>query len=553
MKGTVVRLLELIAPHRGWIALGMTLGSLAVTANVALMGMSAFLISKSAIVTNVADVALAITAVRVLAIGRAAFRYLERYVTHRATFKILADLRVWFYRSIEPLAPARLGGHRSGDLLARIVGDIETLEDFYIRVLVPPVVAVAVIAFASLVLFAFDPLLGIVLGAILVGTAIVVPLGSRYRSRVPAREVVAARAELSARLIDEVQGLADLIALERAAAHRDDVLAVGRELDRGQRDLALIRAASAAAGATLASLAGVAVLGIGIWLVAAGRLAGVDLAVLPLVAIASFEVMPPLAHAVQLQDTSRAAGQRLFELIDAEPEVVDPPAPWPTPVHHGIEIRGLRFRYGLREPVVLDGLDLSVPSGGSVALIGLSGAGKSTLVNLLLRFWDFDVGEILIGGHDLRAYGADQVRAMIGVVSQDVHLFDATIRDNLSVADADLDDERMVAACRMAQIHDAIEALPARYDTRVGEDGVLLSGGERQRLAVARAIIKDAPILILDEVTANLDVATESALLTALAPFMATRTTIVITHRAAVAQRMERTMVLAGGRIVAAP
>ena len=202
------------------------------------MAMSAYLISKAAIVSNVAEIALAITSVRVLAIGRAAFRYLERYVTHRATFAILADLRVWFFASIEPLAPARLATRRSGDLLARIVADIETLEDFYVRIIVPPVVAVLVTAFASVLLGVFDPLLGLVLAAFLVLTGVVLPVASRRLSRRPAIALVASRAELSAMLVDEIGGIADLVAMDRAADHRERVLALGRATDRATAELA---------------------------------------------------------------------------------------------------------------------------------------------------------------------------------------------------------------------------------------------------------------------------------------------------------------------------
>ena len=191
---------------------------------------------------------------------------------------------------------------------------------------------------------------------------------------------------------------------------------------------------------------------------------------------------------------------------------------------------------------MLDGLSLTIPSGGSLALVGPSGSGKSTLVNLLLRFWDYEAGSIRIGGRELREIPVDEVRAMLGVVPQEVHLFNATIRDNLAVADADVTDERIVAACRLAQVHAFIETLPAGYETRVGEHGLLLSGGERQRLAIARAIIKDAPILVLDEATANLDVLTERDLMASLAPFIADRTTLVISHRASVAAGMDRTV-----------
>ena len=549
---TFRRLLGLTAGQRRWIAVGALLGFLAVGSNVALMAVSAYLISKAALVSNVADVALAITAVRVLAIGRAALRYFERTVTHRATFAILADLRVWFFASIEPLAPARLATRRSGDLLTRIVGDIETLEDFYVRVVLPPIVAGLVALFAAVGLGVLDVTLGLTLAAFLVASGIVLPLIGRRLSRDPGAVAIAKRGEFGATLVDGINGLADLVALDRAAAHRDRVLALGTGLDAAGERLALVRSATSATASMLAGLAGVTVLAIGIGLVEAGRLDPVFLAALPLVALASFEVIGPLAQAFASWDSNKAAAERLFELTDARPEVADPaPATGPAiasapTTAPGIEIRGLRFRYGPDEPHVIDGLDLSIAPGTSFAIVGPSGSGKSTIVNLLLRFWEYDEGEIRIGGREIRGDRAEDIRRLLSVVPQDVHLFDATIRDNLAVADADVTDERIEEACRLAQVHAFIETLPQGYETRVGENGVLLSGGERQRLAIARAIIKDAPILILDEATANLDVETEAALLDSLAPFMVGRTTIVISHRMSVAARTDRQLVLGG-------
>jgi ATP-binding cassette, subfamily C, bacterial CydC len=559
------RLVGLLAGHRRLMAAGALLGFLAVGSNVALLAMSAYLISRAALVTNVADIALAITAVRVLAIARAAFRYLERSVTHRATFDILADLRVWFFASIEPIAPAALAGQRRGDLLGRIVADIDTLEDFYVRVLVPPIVAAAVVAFASLLLGILDPVLGLALVAFMGLTGVLLPVVGRRLARRPAMSLVETRGELRATVVDELAGMADLVALDRTAWHRDRLLALGSASDEALTDLAWIRGWTTALAATLAGLASVTVLGIGAALVDAGRIDGVFLAVLPLTALAAFEVIGPLAQAVSLQDANESAARRLFELTDAPAAVIEPPAPrsashrigatttntvamLPTPP--AIEFRDVSFRYGSDEPLVLHGCSLTVPAGTSLAVVGPSGSGKTTLVNLLARFWDPGAGEVRIGDRDIRAQRADDVRALLTVVEQDVHLFDATIRDNLAVADADVTDGRIAEACRIAGVHDAIVALPAGYETRVGEGGMLLSGGERQRLAIARAVIKDAPVIVLDEATANLDIGTERDVLAAMRGWMEGRTTLVITHREAVASAMDRTVRLDAGRIV---
>ncbi len=538
------RQLRLLAPHRWWVVAGVLLGFLAIGSSVGLMAVSAWLISRAALISSVADVALAITAVRVLAISRAAFRYLERYVTHRATFRILADLRAWFFAAIEPLAPARLESQRSGDLLSRIAADIDSLEDLYVRVVVPPLVAALVCACSVVFLGLFDPLLGVVLLVFMVLTGVVLPWCSRWLTRQASRDLVTVRAELTAALVDQVQGIADLVALDLAERHRRDVLELGARFDRVGQRLALVRGMSAGLAALLTTLAGITLLGLAIPLVTGGELEGVFLAVIPLAAIASFEAVQPLMQSMQLYDSTTAAGARLFELIDSPPPVREPNVPADLPATYDIVIRDLGFRYAPDEPPVLDGLDLVIPSGGSLGLVGPSGAGKSTLVELLLRFREPGCGSILLGGRDIREYASDDVRSLMGVVPQQVHLFNATIRDNLAVADAEATDEAMEDACRMAQLHDFVMSLPDGYDTRVGDDGLLLSGGERQRLAIARAVLKAAPILILDEATANLDLGTEERLMDALAPFMATRTTLIISHRAEVAARADMVVMI---------
>jgi ABC-type multidrug transport system fused ATPase/permease subunit len=350
-------------------------------------------------------------------------------------------------------------------------------------------------------------------------------------SRPPARDRVLRRSITTAYALDAVRGVADLAALDREATHRAQLLGSAATMDRATARLTTIRAVAAGASSLLAGLCAAAVLWVGINGVHDGAVPAVLLAVLPLAALATFEAVGPLAAAVQRLDGTEAAGERLFELIDTRPAVVDPPVPATAPAAAGLEVDGLRFRYpaGVRD--VIDGPTFSIPPGGRLAIVGPSGAGKSTLVQLLLRFEAYGEGEIRIGGREIRDLRQDDVRARLAVVTQRVDLFDATIRDNLALADADLTDDRARWALETAQLAGVVDALPDGDRTRIGDDGLRLSGGERRRLAIARALVRDAPILVLDEPTADLDAATEASLWAALEPVMAGRTTLVLTHR----------------------
>ena len=528
---TLRRILRLTASRPGWLLLGAAVAAIAVIANVGLVATSAYLISRAQTATNVAELALAITAVRVLAIGRSVARYLERIVIHTGTFRVLADLRAWFFRSIEPLAPAGLRAWRSGDLLARVTADIGTLEEAFAGVAMPPIAAAAAVAFGCVLLGWIQPLAGWVLLAFAVAAGLLLPSAVRLGSRSRARERIATRSLATAYALDAVRGVADLAAFDQDEAHRRRLLRTADELDGATAALSTIRAAASGGASLLTGLCAAALLGLGIGWVRGGTIEPVLLAVLPLAAIAMFEAVGPLAAAVQRLDATEAAGGRLFELIDARPAIVDPADPAPAPVSFGLEIDGLRFRYPGGSRDVLDDLSLAIPAGGRLALVGPSGAGKSTLVQLLLRFEAYAAGEIRVGGRDLREIAADDARSLFAVVSQRVDLFDATIRDNLALADADLTDERARQALEAAQLADLVDSLPDGDRTRIGEDGLRLSGGERRRLAIARAIVRDAPILVLDEATADLDEATEARLWASLEPVMAGRTTLVLTHR----------------------
>ena len=542
--GPLRRLTRLAAPVRGWVLLAALASFGALAANIALMTSAPYLISKATLVTGFAALAVAVTAVRAFAIARAALRYSERYVVHLAALRVLTEIRVRLYRAIEPLAPGGLRAFRSGDLLARTVADVDTLDAFFVRGLVPPAAAVLAVAFACAILAAFEPAMAVVLFAFLAIGGVAVPLAARRLARRPSERSIAARAELQSGLASDLSGLADLTAFGQEGRLGGDLAASSRAMDRERRTLSSIRGAGAGVGSILAGAAGLAVLALAIPEVRDGGIEGVFLASVPLVAFAANEAVQPLGDAFREVELSRAAAARTFEIVDAPAPVPEPEEPLAPPAHPSLELRDVRFRYDERSPEVLDGVSLALGSGDRLGLTGPSGAGKTTIVGLLLRFWDAVSGEVLFDGVDVRRFRADDVRSLIGVVPQQVYLFNGSLRDNLLVADGDADDAKILDACARAGLRAFLRSLPSGLDTLVGDDGLKLSGGERQRVAIVRAVLKDAPILILDEATANLDAATEAEVVEQIDVFAQDKTLLVISHRPVALELADRVMTL---------
>ena len=552
--GPLRRLMRLATPVRGWVLLAALASFGALAANIALMTAAPYLISKATLVTGFAALALAVTAVRAFAIARAALRYSERYVVHLAALRVLTEIRVGLFRAIEPLAPGGLRAFRSGDLLARTVADVDTLDAFFVRGLVPPVAAGLVVVFACAILAAFEPPLALVLFAFLAIGGVAVPLAARRLARRPSERSIAARAELHAGLASDLSGLADLTAFGQEGRLGKDLAGWSRAMDRERQTLSSIRGAGAGAGSILAGAAGLAVLVLAIPGVRDGGIEGVFLASVPLVAFAAYEAVLPLGDAFREVELSRAAAARTFEIVDAPAPVPEPAEPLAPLAHPRLELRHVRFRYDERSPDVLDDVSLTLGPGDRLGLTGPSGAGKTTIVGLLLRFWDAMSGEVLLDGVDVRRFRADDVRALIGVVPQQVYLFNGSLRDNLLVADGDADDMRILDACERAGLQAFLRSLPRGLGTLVGDDGLKLSGGERQRVAIARAFLKDAPILILDEATANLDPTMESEVVEQVGGFARGKTLLVISHRPAALELADRVMTLGiGGRDVREP
>ena len=555
-------LLALLAPFWPWVLLSVLLGFLTIGSSVGLLAASAWIIASAALQPSIAALQVAIVGVRFFGIARGGFRYLERLASHQVTFRVLARLRVAFYAALEPLAPARLRQYRSGDLLARSVADIGALENFYIRAVAPPLVALSVIALMAVLLGSFDRRLAAAVVGLMLVAGLAAPTLAQVLSRKAGRRLPHARAALNATLVDGLQGAGDLVVFGGGPAHVARVRAQSDELGDLQRRLAAVGGLNAALGSLLTHVAVLVALALAIPLVTAGRLAGVNLAVLALATAAGFEAVLPLPLAAQFLESSLAAARRLFEIggealgggdwetgaTGQEEAGLGQAAGEQRPV--ALTVNHLTLRYAPDEPAALDDLTFHVPAGGRVAVVGPSGAGKSTLLNALLRFWDYEAGDIWLDGHELRTLAPEAVRRQIGVVTQNTHLFNATVADNLRLARRGATQAEIEAAARGAQIHDFIAALPQGYETWIGEDGLRLSGGERQRLAIARALLKDAPLLILDEATANLDTLTEQAVQAALATLTAGRTTLTLTHRLAGLASADEIWVLEAGRAV---
>jgi ATP-binding cassette subfamily C protein CydC len=551
VSGPWRRLLRLARPERRGITLAVLLQGLTIASGIGLMGTSAWLLSKAALHPSIAALQVAIVGVRAFGVSRATLRYLERLVSHDVTLRLLARLRTALFRALAPLAPAGLLAHRGGDLLGRAIEDVGTLEGLCARVLGPSLAAVGIAALVAFVLWTWS---GAVAVAALVGLAAGGGLAPRLSSRLaegPGRRLVGLRGELAARLVDGVRGGADLLAFGREGDHASALARLDREAVGEQSRLARASALGGSLSILAGDLTAVAVLALAVPSVTAARVDGVQLATLVLLTLASFEAVAPLPLAWHGLGAMREASRRLFELVDAPPAVVEASRPGPAPIPGAplVEIRDLRFTYPGASRPALDGVALRLEAGRRIAVVGPSGSGKSTLAHLLLRFWDPPPGSILLEGHDLRAWPSDEARARVAFAAQRAHVFTGTLRENLLLARPGAGDDELLAVLRAVRLPALVERLPRGLDSWVGQEGQRLSGGERQRLALARALLRPAPLLVLDEPTAHLDALTERDVLAEIRRAGEGRATLLVTHRLVSLEWFDEVLVLDGGRV----
>ena len=556
----LIRLLRLHAPYWRWMAGGIALGLITVLANFGLLALSGWFLASAAVVglsgfaaQNAFNIFTPSAGVRFFATVRVAGRYGARLVDHEATFRQIAALRVYLFSRLVPLAPLGLAD-RGGDVLSRLVADVERLSDFYPRVLVPVLVAVLGSVLMALAFAAFSPAAGVALFLLLLAAGVAVPLIGLRRASAPGRDIVALEAGLRADMVDTVQGMADLLTYGAAEAMASRIAEADAGLIARQRRMRSIDGFGAAAASLLTNAAMAVMLLIGVPGVRAGGISGPDLALLVLGALAAFEAVSPLSQALPLLAQIRASARRVFEMADRPVPVHDPAVRSRKPGRLDLNLRGVRLRYDTDaadgRAWALDGLDLHIPEGSRMILVGRSGAGKSSVANLLLRFAEYQQGSAALGGVELRDMRADDVRSLFTVVSQRSFLFHGSIRDNLLVARPDATDAMLWQALETAQLAAFVRTQPDGLDTLVGESGTRISGGEARRVALARAALRDTPWLILDEPMEGLDPVTAAALRSALEAVMAGRTVLWMTHRVDMIADTDLLAVLDEGQVV---
>ena len=547
------RLVYPIRPHLGLMSLAVISEILRQVSGIGVAVLGAALFARAVAGTAIEELYPYAAAMIILGLARGTFGYLGPYLSHVAAFRILVDLRDEFFWAIEPLAPAKLARRRTGDLVSTAVSDIELLELFFAHTAGPAVVAfivpiIALTALATINLLLAEALLIFLILLILMprlafwlGTT----LGERLRGQ---------QALLNSQELDTIQGMKEILSFgysrQRIEELSENSAALLALQARQARNIGL----QSAAKISIVSVGTLAVLLCASILVRQNSLAPGFLPITMILASSVFLSITSVVEISKQLSLTRAAARRLFLLLDEQPAVRDESGLGPAvpieSIEPSISLQDVSFRYAPDEPLILSSISLEIPAGSTVALVGTSGAGKSTVINLMLRFWDPEAGRILLGGSDLRCYPMMQLRRLFSVVSQDVFLFSDSIRENIRLGRPEASDAEVEEVASRARIHDFIITLPQGYDTLVGERGVRLSGGERQRIAIARALLKGAPILVLDEATSSLDAENERAIKEALMERREGRTTIMIAHRLSTVVDADWIFVINGGRVV---
>lgn len=522
--------LTLYKRHKWMLTLGIALAILTLLASIGLLTLSGWFLSASAIAGFAGiysfNYMLPAAGVRGAAITRTAGRYFERLVSHDATFRVLQHLRIYTFSKLLPLSPAGLARYQQGELLNRIVADVDTLDHLYLRVISPLVGAFVVIMIVTLGLSVLDVTLAITLGGIMLLTLFIMPPVFYRAGKNTGQNLTHLRGQYRQQLTSWLQGQAELTIFGASKRYRAQMEATELQWHEAQRRQSELTALSQALMLLIGAL----------------------IALFVFCALAAFEALAPVTGAFQHLGQVIASALRITELTEQKPEVTFPQAETPAPEKVTLTLRDVSFRYPDQPINALNALSLQANPGEHVAILGRTGCGKSTLLQLLTRAWDPQQGEILLNDLPLSSLSESALRRTISVVPQRVHLFSATLRDNLLLAAPNASDEALSDMLRRVGLENLLE--DSGLNSWLGEGGRLLSGGELRRLAIARALLHDAPLMLLDEPTEGLDATTESEMLELLADVMREKTVLMVTHRLRGLARFDQIIVMDDGRII---
>ncbi|HAT3648650.1 TPA: cysteine/glutathione ABC transporter ATP-binding protein/permease CydC [Raoultella ornithinolytica] len=544
--------LALYKRHIWLLTLGVVLAIVTLLASIGLLTLSGWFLSASAVV-GVAGIysfnyMLPAAGVRGAAIIRTAGRYFERLVSHDATFRVLQHLRVFTFSKLLPLSPAGLARFRQGELLNRVVADVDTLDHLYLRVISPLIGALVVIVVVTAGLTILDVTLALTLGGIMLVTLLVLP-PLFYRAGKPAGEsITQMRGQYRQQLTAWLQGQAELMLFSASDRYRKQLEKTEQRWQDAQRRQAELTALSQALMLLIGGVAVVAML----WLTSAGvggnSQPGALIALFVFCALAAFEALAPVTGAFQHLGQVIASARRITQITGQQPEVTFAAGEGQAFGQISLTLNQVTFSYPQQPSPALENISLQVGAGEHIAILGRTGCGKSTLLQLLTRAWDPANGEILLNDQPLTRLNEATLRQAMSVVPQRVHLFSATLRDNLSLAAPGASDIQLMKALERVGLEKLLE--DSGLNAWLGEGGRQLSGGELRRLAIARALLHDAPLMLLDEPTEGLDATTESQILDLLAEVMREKTVLMVTHRLRGLARFNRIIVMDNGKII---
>lgn len=548
---TFFKLTKLILPVLPTMLLALFLAWCSIASSISLMAAAAYLIASAALHPFLYELSLAIVAVRFFGISRAIFRYAERYVSHDATFRILTKLRVWCYQKIEPLAPAKLSEWQSGELFSLLIHNIDTLKDFYLRVMAPPITAFTILIALDMILSYYSPHLVLLLSVSFLLIGLVIPFVIYLLNKSNSTTLLTEQMHFKTSCIDAITGITEVIAFRYTDHTQQLFKQCTQQINKKQTKVFRINSLTEAGANFIANFTIWCMLLLLIPLVNAGQITGVTLAVFTLALQSSFETVLILPVVWHYYSESMSAAKQVFHIIESDTPILDLPQTISCQDNQDLDIvvENLNFSYQNSRQILHD-VSFHLKTGEHIAIVGASGCGKSTLINVLLRFWEYQSGSVKLGNIDYKCSNAETLRQYFNVVAQHTHIFNATLEENLLLANPMATQEDMVSAIAQAELSELVASLPNGLQTKVGQNGKLLSGGQRQRLAIARALLKPAPILILDEPTVGLDPITERKVMNTIENTLNHCTMLLVTHHLIGLEKMDQILVMADGKII---